>query len=477
MDLPMSSARTSDGDARRAAVVPWRLVSDPTEARPGVRRMTVLGLVLLALLYAWRSPGLVSSNDGSHLALARALVLRGQTTLDDEVALTLWVDRARRQGRQYSDRPPGTALLAAPAVWLGGRLDPSLLETSLQAKDVMVQPAAPRYAETYAARVARHHSRSPPLLALQGTALLLSLHCAAVGVFGVLGVLLLLRRRGASPAAQVFAALALGLGSLWGPYSTVLFSHVTAGAAVTWAVLGLEVGMGPPRGAGAASGASAESSTDAPVRRLPLVGAGVAAGWAASTDYLVGLLVLGIALAIVPPRRYRSVAPWAVLGALPIVGATLGYHAAAFGSPWSLGYDHHANFEFARERSSTFSGNPLTGLWSQWGLGQGAGLLALAPVMLVGSAGLLVHRERRWLLGALPWILLIAAHRTPTGGAAEDHRYLVPLMPVLGLGLGLAWSRWAEGRSRPARWIAAALVLLALVSAGLCWVHVRGIWG
>lgn len=438
----------------------------------------MLGLVLLGLLWVAVAPGLVSSNDGSHLALARALVLRGETTLREEVALTLWVDRSRRDGQDYSDRPPGTALLAAPFVWLGAKLDPGLLRASMESQAVVVTPAAPRYAETYAIRVQRQQrppSVAPPLLALQGTAVLVALYCAVMGALGVAAVVVLLRRRGAGPGAQLFAAACLGLASLWGPYSTVLFSHVTAGTCAIGAVLGLELGLGEASPSAASPSAASPSVVTPAVRRGPLVLAGLAAGWAFSADYLVALLVLGLGLAIVPPRRWLAALPWLLLGATPIVAATLAYHAAAFGSPWSLGYDHHANFAFARERSATFDGNPLHGLWSQWGLGQGAGVLALCPVMLVGAAGLLAHRERWWLLAALPWVVLLAAHRTPTGGGAADHRYLVPLMPVLALGLGLAWDRSASGSGR-ARWVAGGLVALALVSAALAWRHVLAVW-
>ena len=55
------------------------------------------------------SGGLLSSNDGSHLALARALVLHHRVDIDGERALTLEVDLATREGHAYSDRPPGTA--------------------------------------------------------------------------------------------------------------------------------------------------------------------------------------------------------------------------------------------------------------------------------------------------------------------------------------------------------------------------------
>ncbi len=431
---------------------------------PSPRRLLVLGLVLLVAVLGWASPGLVSSNDGSHLALGRAQVLRGETTLGDEVALTLWVDRARREGRNYSDRPPGTAWLAAPAIALGAALDPALLRASARAQALIVQPAAPRYAETYVARVQRQRQRAPTLASLQGTALMVAVHTAVVGALGVLGMLLLLRRRETPLPAAVFAAVAMGVGSLWGPYSTVLFSHVTAGALLVWAVFGLEVGMG-----------SDGDDTGPGLRRAALIGAGAAAAAATSSDYLVGLLVLGLGVVTVPPRRWLAVAPWVLLGTAPIVVATLAYHHAAFGSVWSIGYDHHANFEFARSRGATFSGNVLRGWWSQWGAGQGAGVLVLAPVMLVGVAGLAAHRERRWLWGAIPWIVLLAMHRTPTGGAAQDHRYLVPLMPMLGVGLGLAWQRWASaGEHR--RWVALGLVALAVGSGALAWSHVVAVW-
>ena len=316
-----------------------------------------------------------------------------------------------------------------------------------------------------------------------------------MGALGIAAVLLL-RRRGASPGAQAIAAASLGLACLWGPYSMVLFSHVTAGTCAIWALLGLELGLGGPgepsvpgddasalASTSTASSAATSTPTASPpaaavsLRRAPLVLAGLAAGWACSADYLVALFVLGLGLAVAPPRRWLALAPWLLLGAAPIVAATLAYHAAAFGSPWSLGYDHHANFSFARERSATFDGELLDGLWSQWGLGEGAGVLALCPVMLVGLVGLAARRERWWLVGALPWILLLAAHRTPTGGAAADHRYLVPLMPVLAVGLGLAWMRWVDGSGRLlGRVIATLLVALALASAALAWRHVLAVW-
>ena len=86
-----------------------------------------------------------------------------------------------------------------------------------------------------------------------------------------------------------------------------------------------------------------------------------------------------------------------------------------------------------------------------------------------------MHGERRWLLGALPWISLLALHQTPTGGAGVDHRYVIPLMPLLAVGLGRLWP--SETQSRRARAKIAGLVALALASAALSWTHTVSGWG
>lgn len=395
----------------------------------------------------------MSSNDGSHLALARALALRNTTTIDPEVGLTLWVDRAEREGHAYSDRPPGTAFAALPAVWLGDRLDRPIFERSYEQRDIIVTPAARNFAETYTARSKRLRAEVVPLLALQGTALMLDLHAIAIGLLGLWGVDLLARRRGLSPGARTFATLALGLCTLWGPYSTVLFSHVTTATLLVLSLYTLER-VGEDDRSGAAAGWA--------------MAAGLFGAWAVAADYLAVLLIAPLFALGVPWRSRPRAALWIGVGAAPIVAATLGYHDAAFGSPLAIGYDHHANFAFARTRASTFDGNPLDGLWTLWGLGRDAGVLALAPVTLVGLAGL-AKSKPRWLLAALPWALVLALHHTPWGGASEDHRYLVPILPLAGLGLAHAWT---TAGSRPGgRWLQLVMIVIAVLSAALVWSH------
>jgi hypothetical protein len=294
---------------------------------------------------------------------------------------------------------------------------------------------------------------APPLAGLQGTAFMVKAHTVVLGLAGLAIAVALLRRRGVGSWGQLFAAATLGACTLWGPYATVLFSHVTAGVAVGAMIL------------------AAESMTDtsSPRHRIALgLAAGLAGAWAVATEYALLPVVVLLPLLLIRLRDW----PWIALGAAPMVAMTLAYHYAAFGSPWSIGYDFHTNFEFARERTTTFRGDPLEGAWMLWGLGRGAGVLALSPIVLVGIVGLLqTGPTRRWLLALTPFFGLLAFHQTPWGGASNDHRYLVPALPLVAVGLGLLWDRLAPGGDRRALLWRVILLTLAAASGWLGWLH------
>jgi len=403
-------------------------------------------IVGVACVWLAAGTGLVSSNDGSHLALARAFA-RGEVAIDDDVALTLWVDRAVVDGRQYSDRPPGTAAAAVPATWAGGRLDPVLWEDAQARHDTRVRPAGQRYAETYSIR-SRRFGVGVPLAMLQGTVLAIAAHCALVGALGLVCLERWLRLHGLSFVGRVFAVLGVGLATLFGPYATVLFSHVTSGT--LWCALAL---------------ACALADRDPPRARSLHVAAGLLGGWAVASDYSM-IVPIGLHLALAVPWRSW---PWAALGALAPAAALAGYHTAAFGSWRSIGYDHHANFAFARERGSTLAGDLLAGLWVLLGAGRGAGVLAQAPLVWLGAVGLVVGKRWREGLPVLAWVLVLAFHRTPWGGATMDHRYLVPAVPIVALGFAPIWQRWIEREHRLRRAILMGTIVLLLCSAVLAW--------
>ena len=417
------------------------------EADSSERARSRLSLLLVAVVFIWiaNSSGLTSSNDGSHLALARALSLRGETMIDADRSLTLEVDLAEHGDHAYSDRPPGTAFAAIPAVWLGDRLDPIMLERAIEqaraGDEVRPLPAAKPYLATYAKRA---RPESPRLAALIGSSITIIFHAALIGLLGLLLIDALLRRLDFDPNARLFAVASLALATAWGPYATVLFSHGSAATAVAGFLLGIVVLARAP---------------DSPW--WVAAATGLAGAWAIACDYLLIVAIVPSAALTIAPRRWLAV----LLGTVPIVFATLVYHHAAFGSVFAVGYDHQRNFGFARARESTFSGNFFDGIWTLWGTGRGAGLLAQAPIALVGlAAAIWALPLRRALLGFVPWALLLALHKTPWGGGTEDHRYLIPLLPFAAVGLALAWTR-VGGRVR------ALLGVLALASSLLLWRH------
>lgn len=406
----------------------------------------VVRIVLPLLVLAWIGRGFVSSNDGSHTALARALALRQETSIDPDVALTLWIDRAERDGHHYSDRPPGTAFAALLAVRVGAWLDPIFRDRAIADGAMFVMPSSDRYATTYVAR-AKKLGRAPALLQLQGTALAVRMQAAAMGLCGLLCLNAWLMTLGHSRAARRVAVIVLVTATLWGPYSTVLFSHVTSGA--LWCAMALLCARQPALGDKA------------------WVLAGVFGGWAVASDYTLVVPICIHAALVVPRRSWWRFAA----GAAPLGLATAAYHHAAFGAWWAIGYDHHATFEFARARGSTFSGDPFTGLWTLVGLGRGAGILAQSPVTALAIAGMVAARRWREGVPVLVWVVLLAFHRTPEGGATEDHRYLVPCLPLVAVGFADAWQRWCAPQYRLRGLVIAICVLIALSSATLVWAH------
>lgn len=416
-------------------------------------RALSLGIVLpiLAGLWGAQTTGIVSSNDGSHLALARALALRGETSIGPDRPLTMGVDLAVRDGRPYSDRPPGTAFLALPAVWIGNRLDPLLLDAS-QSWGELVAPASPYFRRGYRTK----YRQAPLLLNLQGTSLVLAHHTVSVGLLGLVAVGSLLRLAGVGLVGRRFAIVSLGLASLWGPYATALFAHGTAMSAMACFMLGIEV-LRRDEGA--------DLSSVSPVAVLT----GIAGSGAIACDYVLILVVPLATLLLAPRRTWVGLA----LGAVPMAVAVLAYHQSAFGGPLRIGYHQQVFFGFTHTLATTFDGNPLAGFWTLWGAGHGAGVLVRSPILWLGLIALLIERRKqqphvpdthRWLLAFVPWLVVLSIHRTPWGGGSDDYRYLTPLLPLLGLGLGLAWQRWAVSGIG-----VVGILALALLSVGTTW--------
>jgi hypothetical protein len=405
--------------------------------------MLLLFLFLTSVYYATTS-GLTSSNDGSHYALTRALAENKQFAIAPFDPYAEGNDIAVRDGVFYSDRPPGTALVATLFYGLGGLLP---------------QPLAPL--------PSRHDADNPrlpyvlllPVLAGAATAVLLYWF---------------MRQLSVSAAAALLAALMFGLGTLHWKYSTVLFSHALSGLlVVATTVATVLIIVRPDRFSN-------------PVRSWHYGGLGFLLGLAVLVEYsngllvgLVGLFLLGSELVDgrsnggYSLRRFLVVFGGLALGGLLPALFLAYYNQTNFGSPLTLSYAYAINYPWAGEFGTTFTFPLGSGLQAMlwWGEGAGwcdgpcynQGLLLLSPLLLLALPGLYWYgrsapRAAFFTTAVfLTYLLLFARHHT-FHGFTGDGRYLVPFIGLLvpALGFALDWLLRQKGR------LGLALGLLAM---------------
>ena len=204
--------------------------------------------------------------------------------------------------------------------------------------------------------------------------------------------------------------------------------------------------------------------------------AGFLAAYAAVIELQVGPVsaILGFYLLAQCLRRERRPDALSLfaIGALFPTLILLTYNQLAFGSPWDMGYFHHATKQFADVHNP---GNP-TGLRvpdHPWRLllallwGRYRGLFFYAPILVLTVPGWVVLCVRRyWDLAAVTFLVVIAVllvnlfYPEWTGGWSTGPRLLVPLIPFAMLpvaSLLAGDSRWAS---------AATKVVLGLALAG-----------
>ena len=367
----------------------------------------ILGVTLLLTFgYFHRDGGF---NQNTRFDLTRAIVEHGSIVIDPYHGNTL--DKAVRDGHYYCDKPPGVSWLAVPgyaaarAVASRGGSDPGARE---------------RLRWTfYAARL------------------------FAVSLAGVALVVIFLRTVGplCSPGWAVFVTVALALGTLVFPYSTVFYGHTLAAAALFWS---FSVLLRHRRG----------PAMSAPVA---LLCAGVAAGVAGVADYPAFLCAAFLGLYLLGGAAPVASAAWFTVGMALPVGALLAYHDAAFGSPLSTGFAHEA-LPFWREKyGAGFYGISIPRLDAivQLTVGGRRGLFYGAPWLLLALPGLWsLIRDRRWVAEAglvvailLTLLALNAGLHSWDGGWTMGARYLIPAIPFLAFASAFvpARLRWPLG--------------------------------
>ncbi|WP_422925976.1 hypothetical protein [Singulisphaera sp. PoT] len=373
-----------------------------------VARRVDVGVFLILLVsyaYFWHSR---DWNSSSRLMLAYALGDRGTVSLDGLDQQT--GDIAHFKGHYYCDKLPGFPILATP-VYL-------VLKLILQLPSHPLGQAAIAYWKAD--------------------------YWVTLGTSGVItaltGVILagLARDLGCGPRRSAIVALAYGLATPAYAYATLAYGHqasafaLLASFALLWRV-------------------ETRRTT------LRMVTAGSLAAYASVVELQVGPIsaILGLYLLaqVIGGRRKVSTLGDFTVGALVPSLLLLGYNQLAFGSPWDMGYFHHATAIFRDVHSAK---NPL-GMgapnWSHalplvWGGHRG--ILFYAPILLLSIPGWVFLLLRRWygvgIVSALVCaavFLVNLAYPEWSGGWSTGPRLLVPLLPFAMLPVaGLLSTGW-----------------------------------
>jgi hypothetical protein len=423
--------------------IPTMSESRPARATPRPGRLTpglaaALALALLACLYfaLTAADGIISTNDGSHYALTKALAVDGSARIDPYVNYGAiqppkgtptpddYRDVSARDGHFYSDRPPGTAFLAVPLYRLGE------LVARVSGRRDLDFPL-------------RYVTMLPPLL---GAATALALYWLARGL-------------GAGQLASVLTAGSAALTTLLLKYATLLYSHIAGALFVTAAL------------------AAVLLAERRPGRAWPPALGGATLGWAALAEYPNLLVIVPVGLYVLwrarrgPDSRgfdRRGPLAFALAWAVPIL-ILAGYDWRVFGAPWYTSYTYQYYFDWARSPLTTYVTPPLTGL--RWLLSGPSGLFVITPALALALWGLFLLARRTparalLLLGvALVVLLPTALHRTYYGGGSRDTRYLLAIVPALYAPLAL----WLDAIALPRR----PLARVALLSGAA----VLALWG
>ena len=403
----------------------------PLPEAPAARRKIaiLLGTVLfLSSIYFYEGGGW---NQNSRFDLLRAMVERHTLRIDAYHENTQ--DKAHFKGHYYSDKAPGLVFLAVPF--------------ALAARPVLrvagIDPESPR------GEVALSYVVSACAVALP-TAL------AGVCVF-FLGLKL-----GAGLSGAAFATLVMGLATPIWAYASLFWAHALVGACVVFAF---------------AAALKLRDSTSARRDFLWALAVGLAAGWATVTEYPaapVSAMLAVLALSQVWPRgtaaRWRVIAGVGV-GAGICVIVLVAYLYAAFGSirPSYSYYDPNS-FAFMQQRGYLGLTYPHPDRLLKLLFGCSRGLFFSSPVLLAAPVGLWWWREKNYSAAAVVaagiasyYFLFNASFYWWKAGQTFGPRYAGASIPLLCVGLAVAWKRATLPWRRVLMGLAVCSLLVALM--------------
>ena len=376
-------------------------------------RIVAILFVVISSVYFATLAGITSSNDGSHYALVRALVDKHSFEISEYLSFTENQDYALNGLLRFSDRPPGTAALAAPVYALAQFLPPPL--TTLESK---------------------HDSDNPRLLYA------LIVPVGAASATAIILFWILRAHFGLSEWSSIFTVLAFAFGTMTWKYGSLLYSHATSGLWVMAAVA-LLLRM--------QTGEVAQSAKTSQVFLGVVVGASVL------MEYTNIVFVIWVGLYwlwqnfIPSPSHLRAPAQtkliqlaFFLLGGLIPAALLMTYNTLNFGGPLELSTFHVDTTRWPQNTS--FFHDFATPIWIGlpallfWG-SDNQGLFWLAPISLLGLFGLKPlwqksPREFILIVGGFVAMLLLFSTSTTFNPFTNDGRYLTPFLGLWFVAVG-----------------------------------------
>ncbi len=426
-------------------------------------RTAAVLFALISSVYFATVAGITSSNDGSHYALVRALVDKRSFEISEYLEYTENQDYALRGDLRFSDRPPGTALLAAPLY---------------AASAILPGPIAP---------IRSRHDPDNPRLIYAVLLPVIAASTTAIILFWILRA-----HFGLSQWVSVITTLAFAFGTMQWKYGSLLYSHVTSGLMVMGAVA---VALKSSNDFSRSSATEVATTVAAMNFALGfLLGASVLMEY---TNVVFAVLVAVWWVALPPPQpspvgstptgegtvRFRQLILFALGGLIPAT-FLMWYNTVNFGSPFALSTFHADTTRWPQNQSFlTDFATPLwVGLPAMLFYGSdNQGLFWLAPVSLLGLfglKGLWSHSRRQFVLivGVFTAMLLLFSTSTTFNPYTNDGRYITPFLGLwfVAAGFGVA----GNNGSRELSGLRAAIIYgLLLLSTRNQIMHIAFSWG
>lgn len=230
-------------------------------------------------------------------------------------------------------------------------------------------------------------------------------------------------------ARSFLITLAVTLGTMYFPYSTIFFSHQFTAALIFsgfFIIFFLKVGELAPKGGW-------------------LFLAGLLLGWAVISEYTSAAIVLPIAIyALVviwrTPnlRRWKSLLLMALGGGIPLALQFV-YNQVCFGSPFSVGYSNLPNQYFSASMSQGLMGIgwPNLQVLFYMTFHPTLGLFWQSPVLILALVGVVYGVKNKqyrsevllaiWLI--VSYLVLISGYFMWWGGYALSSRHIIPILP------------------------------------------------